>query len=76
MSYRHDMPVFIKRVPRDDKAQSAITDAMAQFGAEMEAAWAVLIERNDGKPPIKRKTVSEVLAEVCAESQANFDTPP
>jgi hypothetical protein len=53
-SFRRGLPLLILNVPRDDKFQSALEEAVQGFLADLDTAWLTLCERNGGPPP-KRK---------------------
>jgi hypothetical protein len=53
-SFRRNLPLFVIDVPRDDKMQSALDEAVQGFLADLDTAWKTLCERNGGPPP-KRK---------------------
>lgn len=64
MSYRrNDVPPFIIEVKRDEEIIQKIQEAVDAFKERMDAGWQRLIQRNDGLPPKRQKTVDELAAE-------------
>jgi len=55
MSYRRRFPAVIKLIERDDKAQSVLNQALADFLGKFDAAIKKLAELNGGMPERKRK---------------------
>jgi len=53
-SFRRRMPPLILRIKRDAEIQEAIYKAVEEFNERLEDAWAVVLELNGGKPPLRQ----------------------
>lgn len=62
VSYSRTLPKFVLVVERDEKAIAAIAEAIAQFNERFDAAWAKLVDINNGPPNrIDPKQDEEIL---------------
>lgn len=71
MSYRHDMPPLVLKVERDEKAQSAIAQAVSEFSERMAEGWDLLVKKNGGRLPKLTPRPQDLPPE-----DDNFDTTP
>ena len=76
LSYRRHFPAFLLRVERDEKAQAAIAQALADFLGEFDACFKRLCEINGG-PPLRKKQDPQVPLEPADDlSYSKVDLQP
>ncbi len=51
LSWRHNYPKLVVPVERDDKKIAVLREAIDEFNARFEKAWALLLDMNGGPPP-------------------------
>lgn len=76
-SFRRNAPIFVLDVQRDDEMQETIAEAVTEFIAKLDEAWAKLCDKNGGPPPPRVKTLTTPgPVKFSWEQSENFDLIP